>query len=35
MFDGIEPEGADEYGEHIVENCGKFKFLDRLLTRIE
>ena len=34
MFDGIEPEGAEEWGEHIVENCGKLKFLDRLLKKI-
>jgi SWI/SNF-related matrix-associated actin-dependent regulator of chromatin subfamily A member 5 len=34
MFDGVEPEGAEEYGEHLVENCGKLKFLDRLLKKI-
>jgi SWI/SNF-related matrix-associated actin-dependent regulator of chromatin subfamily A member 5 len=34
MFDGVEPEGADEYGEHLVENCGKLKLVDRLLKRI-
>lgn len=34
LFDGAEPDGADEYGEHIVENCGKLKFVDRLLKHI-
>lgn len=34
MFDGIEPEGAEEWGEHLVDNCGKLKFLDRLLKKI-
>ncbi len=35
MFDGVEPEGADQFGEHLVENCGKLKFLDRLLKKIK
>jgi SWI/SNF-related matrix-associated actin-dependent regulator of chromatin subfamily A member 5 len=35
LFDGVEPEGADEYGEHLVENCGKLKFVDRLLSKIK
>jgi SWI/SNF-related matrix-associated actin-dependent regulator of chromatin subfamily A member 5 len=34
LFDGVEPEGSEEWGEHIVQNCGKLKFLDRLLKRI-
>jgi SWI/SNF-related matrix-associated actin-dependent regulator of chromatin subfamily A member 5 len=34
IFDGVEPDGAEEYGEHLVENCGKFKFMDRLLKKI-
>jgi SWI/SNF-related matrix-associated actin-dependent regulator of chromatin subfamily A member 5 len=34
MFEGVEPEGAEEWGEHIVENCGKLKFLDRLLKHV-
>eukprot|EP00347_Sterkiella_histriomuscorum_P020084 403339166 len=34
LFDGIEPEGAEEYGEHIVDNCGKMRFLDKLLKKI-
>lgn len=33
MFDGVEPEGAEEYGEHIIENCGKLKFTDKLIKR--
>ena len=35
MFDGVEPEGADQFGEHLVDNCGKLKFLDRLLKKIK
>jgi SWI/SNF-related matrix-associated actin-dependent regulator of chromatin subfamily A member 5 len=35
LFDGIEPEDAEEYGEHLVENCGKFRFMDRLLKKIK
>ena len=35
LFDGIEEEGAEEYGEHIIENSGKFKFLDRLLRKVK
>jgi SWI/SNF-related matrix-associated actin-dependent regulator of chromatin subfamily A member 5 len=35
MFDGVEPEGADQFGEHLIENCGKLKFLDRLLKKIK
>lgn len=34
LFDGVEPEGAEEYGEHIIDNCGKLKFCDKLLKRI-
>ncbi len=34
IFDGVEPQGADEYGEHLIENCGKLKFVDRLLKHI-
>lgn len=34
LFEGIEPEGADEYGDHIITNCGKMKFLDKLLNRV-
>jgi len=35
MFDGVEPEGADQFGEHLVDNCGKLKFLDRLFKKIK
>lgn len=33
LFDGQEPEGADEFGEHIIECSGKMQFLDKLLKR--
>ena len=31
LFEGVEPEGADEFGEHIVEASGKLTLVDRLL----
>ena len=34
LFDGVEPDGAEEYGEHIIENSGKMKFIDKLLFKV-
>ena len=34
VFRGVEPEGADEYGEHIVEASGKLIIVDKLLEKI-
>ena len=34
MFEDVEPAGAEEYGDHLVDNCGKLKFVDRLLKKI-
>ena len=34
LFDGVEPEGADEFGEHLVEASGKLTFVDKLLQKI-
>ena len=34
MFDNVEDKSLPEYGEHLTDNCGKFKFLDKLLTKI-
>ena len=34
LFEGVEPEGADEFGEHLVEASGKLTLVDRLLKRI-
>ena len=31
MFEGVEEENADEYGEHLVTNCSKMIFLDKLI----
>jgi len=31
----MEPEGADEFGEHLVEACGKMLFLDKLLAKMK
>ena len=33
LFDGVELEGQDEYGEHIVSNCKKMEFVDKLLKK--
>lgn len=33
MFQGIEEEGSEEFGEHLVKNAGKMIFLDKLLTK--
>ena len=33
LFDGVEPEDAPEYGEHLIDVCGKMRFLDKLLER--
>lgn len=33
LFDGVEPEGADEYGEHIVQASGKLMLVDKLLNK--
>ena len=34
LFNGIEPEGADEFGEHLVEASGKLTIVDKLLKKI-
>ena len=34
LFEGVEPEGADEFGEHLIEASGKLIFLDKLLEKI-
>ena len=34
LFEGIEPEGADEFGEHLIEASGKLTFVDKLLKKI-
>lgn len=33
MFNGVEPEGADEYGEHLVEACAKLKIVDEIMKK--
>ena len=34
IFDGIEDENEDEFGEHLVTNSTKLIFLDKLLKKI-
>jgi len=33
LFKGVEPEGSDEYGEHLVECCGKLKIVDEIMKK--
>lgn len=35
LFEGIEPDGAPSFGEHIIEASGKLIVLDRLLTKLK
>lgn len=35
MFDDLEEEGAEEFGEHLVTNSGKMVFLDKLLEKLK
>jgi SNF2 family DNA or RNA helicase len=34
LFEGVEPEGADEFGEHIIEASGKLTLVDKLMGKI-
>ena len=34
LFPEIESEESDQYGEHLVENCGKMIVLDKLLDKL-
>ena len=33
LFENIEPENADENGEHLITSAGKMIFVDKLLKR--
>lgn len=35
LFDGVEDRSLDPFGDHLVKNCGKLAFLDRLLPRLK
>lgn len=35
MFENLEDKTLEEYGEHLVTNCGKFMFLDKLIPKIK
>ena len=35
MFDGVEEETDNEYGEHLVTNCAKMIFLDKLIEKVQ
>lgn len=34
LFDNMEPDGAEELGEHIIQASGKMLFLDKLLKKV-
>jgi SWI/SNF-related matrix-associated actin-dependent regulator of chromatin subfamily A member 5 len=34
LFEGVEPDGAEEFGEHLVEASGKLTLVDKLLKKI-
>ena len=34
LFDGVEEEGSETYGEHLMTNSGKMIFLDKLLAKV-
>ena len=33
LFEGVEEEGLDDFGEHIVKVCGKMNVLDKLMQK--
>jgi SNF2 family DNA or RNA helicase len=33
LFDGVEPEDADEFGEHVIEASGKLKIVDQIMKK--
>jgi len=35
LFDGQEPPGAEEFGEHIITSSGKMIFVDKLLKKVK
>ena len=35
MFEELEDEQAEEFGEHLVKNSSKMVFLDKLLIKVQ
>ena len=35
LFAGVEDRTLDPFGDHVIKNCGKLAFLDRLLRRLQ
>ena len=35
LFDGVEDRSLPPLGEHLINNCGKLKLLDKLLPRLK
>lgn len=35
LFEGAEDRSLPAYGDHIIENCGKLKLLDKLLPKLK
>lgn len=34
LFPDVEEAGVDEFGEHLITNSGKLRFLDKLVTKV-
>jgi SWI/SNF-related matrix-associated actin-dependent regulator of chromatin subfamily A member 5 len=34
LFEEVEDQGDDEFGEHLVTNSGKMVFLDKLMKKV-
>ena len=34
LFDGVEPEDAEQFGEHLVQASGKLMLVDKLLKKV-
>ena len=35
LFSGVEKEGQDEFGEHIIQTSGKMQMIDKLLKKLK
>jgi len=35
LFDGVEDRSLDPFGEHLIQNCGKLRILDKLLPKLK
>ena len=35
LFEGVEDRTLDPMGEHVVDNCGKLRLLDKFLPKLQ